>query len=104
MGNSYSPFPKVIFRSIETPCKIKKIQHQELINHHNLSRSWRSLLSFTTSSTNSLLSISLPVCQNGSNLRRVRQSVHILKVLLGELKRSRGNVGNVLSNQLLWID
>lgn len=48
--------------------------------------------------------VSFPIRQDVANSRAVRQPVYVFKVLLGDLKGLRGNVGDILSDQLSGID
>jgi hypothetical protein len=50
------------------------------------------------------LFVFVPVGQDVGDPGRVRQSVHILKVLLGDLERTSSDVRNVLSDQLARVD
>lgn len=50
------------------------------------------------------LFISLPVCQDVLDLRRVRQSVNILKVFLCDLERPSSDIRDVFPDQLAGID
>lgn len=45
-----------------------------------------------------------PIGQHVANSGAVRQFVNLFKVLLGDLKRLRGNIGDVLSDQLAGIN
>lgn len=51
-----------------------------------------------------ILLILLPVCQDMRNTRRIRKTVHIFKVLLGDFERPSSDVGDVFPNQLAGID
>ena len=57
-----------------------------------------------TTPINPTILIPLPIRQHVPNLRRVRQAIHILKVLPGELKRPRRDVRDVLAHQLARVD
>lgn len=46
----------------------------------------------------------VPVGQHLGDPRRVRQSVDILKILSGDLKRLSCHVGYILAHQLAWVN
>lgn len=46
----------------------------------------------------------IPIRQNMSNARRIRQPIDILEVLLCDLERPRGDIGDVLPDQLARVD
>lgn len=58
----------------------------------------------TTNTIGMRLFISLPICQDILDLRRVGQSVNILEILLGDLEWAGSYVGNVFPNQLAGVD